>query len=133
MGETPDKVVFYDGDCGFCNRSVNFVLKNDTTKSIHFAALQSGFTKRVFEERNWSQPDLSTFYFMENGVLNEKSKAAFKVLRYFPWYLRWLRIFTIVPRSIRDWVYDQVAKRRRKISKGYCVMPTPEERRRFIS
>lgn len=132
MAETPDKVVFYDGDCGFCNRSVNYVLNKDVSKSIHFAALQSDFTKSIFTANNWPQPDLSTFYFMENGELYEKSKAAFRVLRFFPWYLRWLGIFVIVPRSLRDWVYDQVAKRRRRISKGYCVMPTPEQRERFI-
>jgi predicted DCC family thiol-disulfide oxidoreductase YuxK len=69
---------------------------------------------------------------MENGVLYEKSTAALRVLRYFPWYYQVLRVFTLVPRFMRDWVYDQVAKRRRRISQGYCVMPTPEERKRFL-
>lgn len=132
MVESPDKIVFYDGDCGFCNRSVNYVLKNDTSNSIHYASLQSEFTKNIFQEKQWSEPDLSTFYFMENGVLFEKSKAAFKVLRYFPWYLKWLQLFKIVPISIRDWVYDQVAKRRRRISKGYCVMPKASEKHLFV-
>lgn len=132
MEELPGKIVFYDGDCGFCNRSVNYVMKRDTTHSIHFASLQAEVTQRIFEENNWPKPNLSTFYFMKDGELFEKSKAAFKVLRYFPWYLKWLQLFRIVPIRIRDWTYDQVAKRRRKISKGYCVMPSEEEKRLFL-
>jgi len=129
----PDKIVFYDGDCGFCNRSVNYVLKHDKTKSIHYASLQSEITKQIFISNNWPEADLSTFYFMQEGELYKKSKAAFKVARYFPWYMQWFQIFRIVPIGIRDWVYDQVAKRRRKISKGYCVMPSPEERGLFLT
>ena len=109
------------------------MLKNDTTKSIRFASLQSDFTKKIFKANHWSEPDLSTFYFLENGKVYEKSRAAFRVLHYFPWYLKWLQIFILVPRALRDWVYDQVAKRRRKISKGYCVMPSPEERSLFLT
>jgi len=132
LEKLPNSIVFYDGDCGFCNRSVNYVMKNDVTKSIHYASLQSEIAKKIFRENNWPEADLSTFYLMENGELFKKSKAAFKVLRSFPWYLKWLQLFRIVPLGIRDWVYDQVAKRRRKLSKGYCIMPDPEERKLFL-
>ena len=128
----PGKIVFYDGDCGFCNRSVNFVMKHDQTKSIHFTPLQSDITKQIFSERNWPEPDLSTFYFLENGELYAKSSAAFRVMNYFPWHKRWLRIFRFLPRGFTDWVYDQVAKRRSRLSKGYCVIPDAEQRKRFI-
>ncbi|XOV68457.1 MAG: thiol-disulfide oxidoreductase DCC family protein [Fluviicola sp.] len=132
MSQIPEKIVFYDGDCGFCNRSVNYVMKHDKTKSIHYASLQSEITKKIFVSNGWPEADLSTFYFMENGELFQKSKAAFKVLKYFPWYMQWLHVFRIFPRAFRDWVYDQVAKRRRRISKGYCVMPNAEERKLFL-
>lgn len=128
----PDKIVFYDGDCGFCNRSVNYVLKHDKTHSIYYASLQSEVAKQIFLRHNWPEADLSTFYFMVNGELYQKSRAAFKVVHYFPWYMQWFQIFRIVPVGIRDWVYDQIAQRRRKISKGYCVMPNPEERKLFL-
>lgn len=129
----PEKIVFYDGDCGFCNRSVSFVLKHDVTRSIYFSALQSDFTKEIFADRNWPEPDLSTFYFLESGELYAKSSAAFRVVKYFPWHKKWLRIFRFLPRGFTDWVYDQVAKRRTRISKGYCVIPNEEQRQRFIN
>ena len=133
MKEVPENIVFYDGDCGFCNRSVNYVLKHDKTKSIHYASLQSEVTKEIFLNNGWPEADLSTFYLMQDGELFKKSKAAFKVLKFFPWYMQWLHIFRIVPLGIRDWVYDQVAKRRRRISKGYCVIPDEQERKLFLN
>lgn len=125
-------VVLYDGDCGFCNRSVAFVMKRDKTKSIHFSAIQSDFTKQLFIEKGWEEPDLSTFYFIEDGELFQKSKAALKVAGYFLFPYSLVRVFTIIPRFIRDSVYDFIANRRQKISNGFCVMPSEEERGRFI-
>ncbi|OFZ56617.1 MAG: hypothetical protein A3D92_10635 [Bacteroidetes bacterium RIFCSPHIGHO2_02_FULL_44_7] len=126
------KVVFYDGDCGFCNHSVAFVLKRDKTKSIYFAPLQSAYCEELFRKNNWTTPDLSTFYFVENGSLFQKSTAALKVARYFSFPYNLLRIAWIVPRFLRDWVYGQIAKRRLRLSKGFCVMPGPTERARFL-
>jgi predicted DCC family thiol-disulfide oxidoreductase YuxK len=125
-------IVLYDGECGFCNRSVAFVVKRDKTKTIHFAAIQSEFTKDLFERKGWKQPDLSTFYLVENDMLAQKSNAALKVFLYFKMPYSMFSIFRIVPRFIRDYVYDFIAKRRQKISKGFCVVPTEEEYTRFI-
>jgi predicted DCC family thiol-disulfide oxidoreductase YuxK len=133
MMEEKRKIVFYDGDCGFCNRSVAVVMKYDKAGLIHFAPIQSGFTQKMFAEMKLPQPDLSTFYFYEDGKMYEKSKAAFRVAKYFGFPRNLVRVFLIVPRPIRDWVYDQVAKRRQRLSKGFCVMPTPEQRQRFIA
>lgn len=126
-----NKIVFYDGDCGFCNRTVSYVLRNDQTKEIFFLKLQSEQSKQLFRQNKWSQPNLSTFYFFENGNLHEKSTGAFAVMRYFPWYKRGVRIFRLLPTKLTDWVYDFIAKRRSKIFKDYCIVPSKEELARF--
>lgn len=127
-----NKVVFYDGDCGFCNRSVAFVLKNDSKKDILFAPLQSDYCKRIFDEHGWAAPDLSTFYYLRDGTLYRKSTAAFEVMRNFSYPQKLMMAAYIVPRFIRDGVYDFIAKRRQRISKGYCVIPSEEDRKRFL-
>ena len=127
------KIIFYDGDCGLCNRSVAFVLKHEKEKTVLFAAIQSEFTKELFLTNGWQSPDLSTFYFYENGKLHSKSTAALSLSKYLKFPQSLLRAFFIVPRFIRDGVYDFIAKRRRRISKGFCVMPTPEDRARFLN
>jgi predicted DCC family thiol-disulfide oxidoreductase YuxK len=123
--------VLYDGDCGFCSRSVAFILKHEKSDLIHFAPLQSEFTKNLFKKNDWAEPNLSTFYFIQNGIKHERSAAAFEVVKYLKFPYSWLRVFRFIPRRITDWFYNQVAKRRQRISKGFCVLPTPEQRARF--
>ena len=130
--EIPKQIVFYDGDCGLCNRSVAFVLKHEREKTIYFASIQSDFTKKLFEKREWKAPDLSTVYFLDEGELFEKSTAALKIGRYLKAPKSWMRTLLIVPKFIRDAVYNFIAKRRKRISKGFCVMPAPGDKERFL-
>lgn len=123
--------VLYDGDCGFCNRSVAFILKHEKSASIHFAPIQSDFTKELFKKNGWTEPNLSTFYFIQEGKKYERSVAAFEVVKYLKSPYSWIRIFRFIPKRITNWFYDQIAKRRQRISNGFCVMPTPEQRARF--
>lgn len=131
--EVPKQIVFYDGDCGLCNQSVAFVLKHEKEKIIHFAAIQSDFTKKLFESKSWEQPDLNTVYFLDDGKLYQKSTAALKIGKYLKAPKSWMVAFLIVPKFIRDAVYNFIAKRRKRISKGFCVMPAPGDRERFLS
>jgi len=132
------KIIFYDGDCAFCNRSVAFVLKNDKTKSIQFASIQSEFTADLFIKMSWQKPDLSTFYFLENEQLFEKSTAAIRVSKYFSFPQSWLKVMLIIPEFIRDYAYDFIAKRRHSFSKRSlketknCVLLNTEDKKRFL-
>lgn len=126
------KIVFYDGDCGFCNRSVQFVLKNDTKKDIFYAPLQGVYAKDFFQKNSVGMPDMSTFYFFDGKKLYERSSAGLRVMGKlrFPWPL--MLFFIVVPTFIRDGIYNTIAKRRHRIMKGFCVLPSEEERKRFI-
>lgn len=132
MEDVRKYLLLYDGDCGFCNRSVTVVLKREREHEICFSAIQSDYTLSLFAENGWSTPDLNTFYFIENGEKYERSKAAFRVMGHLKAPTSWIRIFRFLPRSFNDWCYNFVAKRRKRISKGYCVIPTPEQQSRFI-
>lgn len=124
-------IVLYDGDCGFCNRSVAFILKHEKSPTIRFAPIQSEFTKELFKRNDWAVPNLSTFYFIQNKKKYERSSAAFEAVRYLKSPYSWFRIFRFIPRGITDCFYNQIAKRRQRISNGFCVVPTPEQRARF--
>ncbi|MFT5778666.1 MAG: putative DCC family thiol-disulfide oxidoreductase YuxK [Crocinitomicaceae bacterium] len=132
MSSHPKYIVLYDGECGFCNRSVSFILKREKSDVLHFSALQSSFTEALFKEKNWELPDLNTFYFIEDGVKYERSTAALRVTKYLKAPSSWLRVFKIIPRAFRDWCYNFLAKRRQRISKGFCVVPSAEQRARFM-
>ena len=132
MHSNNQKIVFYDGDCGFCNRSVALIIKHDKTQEILFASIQSEFTLGFFIENQFEKPDLSTFYFYSEDKLFSKSTAALKVVKYFSGVWGMLSVGVIVPRFIRDYFYDAIAKRRQRISKGYCFLPTEEQKNRFL-
>ncbi len=125
-------VVFYDGDCGFCNRSVQFVLKNDSKKQIRFAPLQGDYAKDFFKSHSAVEPDMSTFYFLDGEKLFERSSAGLRVMGKlrFPWPL--MLFFIVVPPFIRDGVYNAIARRRHRLMRGFCVLPSEDERKRFI-
>jgi predicted DCC family thiol-disulfide oxidoreductase YuxK len=129
---TPKRIVFYDGECGFCNRTVAFVLKKQKGNAIYFTALQTEFAKRFFNERKITEIDFETFYFFSDDQLFERSDAALvlsKQLR-FPFslaiYLKW------IPKSWRDGIYNYIAKNRKKLAGNYCFLPNEEQRKQFL-
>ena len=126
------EIIFYDGECGFCNQSVQFVLKYDSKKRFFFAPLQGAFAKGLFEDHGL-QPDMSTFYFAVGEKLFERSSAGIRVLGKLRFPLNLMMMFIIIPAPLRDIVYNAIAKRRHRIMSGYCVIPTEEQKKRFIS
>jgi len=126
-------IIFYDGDCGFCNKTVQFVLNKERNPEIRFCALQSDFSRAFFKEQGIAEIDLSTFYFWDTQKLNNRSTAALKVLNYlrFPYTIG--KIVWICPRFIRDGIYKFIAKRRMRLAPAFCAIPTPEQTVRFLS
>jgi predicted DCC family thiol-disulfide oxidoreductase YuxK len=125
-------VVFYDGDCGFCNRSVQFILDHERGEELHFCALQSETAQHFFRENDFREPDLSTFYFWNGKRLFERSTGGLNVCSYLKAPYSWLKIFLVVPKFMRDGVYNWIAKRRHKLADQQCALPTPEQRKRFL-
>ncbi|MCW5767804.1 MAG: DUF393 domain-containing protein [Phycisphaeraceae bacterium] len=117
-------ILFYDGDCGLCNRSVRWVIRRDRGGSIRYAPLQ-GETYRDLPAVGKPQ-DLSSMVYLDRGVLSTRSDAALRVLGTLGggWAVFGAALRAI-PRPIRDWVYLWVAKRRRRVALRACPTPDP--------
>ncbi len=126
-------IIFYDGECGLCNRSIQFVLKHERNSAIYFSALQSEFAVNYFQSHQFPLPDLTTVYFFEKNCLYKKSEAAFRIIPYLKWYCQLLRMFSILPTCITNRMYDFIARRRKRIGGPFCVIPSEENKKRFIS
>lgn len=124
-------IVMYDGSCGFCSRTVQFVLKHGD-ESILFTPLGSDSSATLFKEQGVEDPDLETFYFYENGQLYERSKAAFHLSAYLRFPYRSLALLRWLPAVLTDPFYNLVARNRKKLAGESCLLPTPDERKRFI-
>lgn len=124
-------IVFYDGDCGFCNSTVEFILKHEKQDEILFTALQSRFTVDFLKSINAQEPDFSTLYFWSDGRLLQKSSAALAISKHLRKPFSWLHILQIIPLFIRDFAYDFIAKRRKKIKNDACFLPFELQKKRF--
>ncbi len=127
-------ILLFDGVCNVCNASVDFVLKNDKSKSIMFASLQSENGKELLEKYGLNSNELSTVVLIHKNHSYTKSSAVIQTAKImgFPWNLS--VIFFIIPKFIRDFLYTQFAANRYKWfgKKETCRMPTPEEKTRFL-
>jgi predicted DCC family thiol-disulfide oxidoreductase YuxK len=127
-------VLLYDGLCAMCNRAVLFVLKRDHTHSIRFAPLQGELAGATLA-RHPSLADEDSIIFLRGDEVLVKSDAALAVATYLsaPW--RFLSHFKLVPRPLRDAVYDLVARNRFRVAKRYesCPLPPADVRERFLA
>lgn len=124
-------IVLYDGTCGFCSRTVQFVLKYGD-KNIMFSPLGSNVSDLIFAQAKIQSPDLETFYFFRKGELFERSRAGFQLARYLKFPYNLIAVFRIFPLWITDPGYNLVARNRKKLAGESCLLPTMEERNRFI-
>jgi predicted DCC family thiol-disulfide oxidoreductase YuxK len=128
--ETPEHLVFYDGDCGFCNSSVQFILEKRKL-DFYFIPLQAEKSQKWLGERKVTIA-LDTIYYIRKGKLYDRSSAALQIARGLKGAYRLLFVFYFVPKFLRDPFYALIAKYRHKLRAGYCVLPKPEDQQFFI-
>jgi len=127
-------MILFDGVCNFCNNAVNFTLKRNKKENIRFAPLQSEAGQQLLHQYNLPADDMESFVFIENGKAYKQSTAALKVCRHLRGLWPLCFGFIIVPKFIRDGLYNLVAKNRYRWfgKKDSCMIPTPEIKARFI-
>lgn len=128
------KIVLFDGDCHFCNKNVQFILKRDPHKYFQFASQQSEIGRKLLNEVN-APFNLDSLLFIENNRYYDKSSAALHICRYLRGGWKTFTVLLIVPKPLRDFVYTIVANNRyRWFGKmSHCPLPSPEDRERFLS
>ncbi len=140
MHESTSKpIVLYDGVCGLCNRAVQFLLKRDRRDRLRFASLQSDFAATLLKRHGVDHKDLDTIYVVLNqGEADEsllaKSDAILLFARAIGGVWSVARFGRIIPRPIRNWLYDIVARHRYQVFGKYdaCMLPDPRHRHKFI-
>ena len=127
-------VIFFDGVCNLCNRSVQFILKRDKKKQFLFAPLQGKTGTEFLNSRQLPLNDFNSFILVEGDKIYTKSTAALTVARKLGGGWKLLYGFMIVPKFIRNAVYNFIATHRYKWfgRKDECMIPTPELKERFL-
>jgi predicted DCC family thiol-disulfide oxidoreductase YuxK len=128
-----DDVILYDGVCVFCSRWVRFVAARDIKRRFRFTAIQSAYGTRMAQALGIDPADPDTNAVIHGGNAFVKSDAALTVLSNLPGW-GWVRALRLVPRPIRDTVYNLVARNRYRIFGKYeaCFVPDAELRARVM-
>ena len=131
-------VLLYDGVCGFCNKTVQMILARDRRGTMRFAALQSDYGRSVVERHTELRDVDSVVYVETSESVGERvyvrSDAALRVLKYLGGAWKLLLAARVIPKPLRDFLYDLFARNRYRLFGKYesCLLPPHEVRSRFL-
>ncbi len=113
---------------------VNFVIRQDKKKIFRFTALQSKRGQELLEQFHLPTTDPDSFILIDKGKAYQRSTAGLRVGNKLPWYWKWSQVFWVIPKFLRDAVYNFIARNRYKWfgRKEQCMIPTADVRERFL-
>ena len=127
-------ILLFDGECGFCNKTIQFFLRHENSKKrMHFAPLESGegaALRKYFE----IDPKIDSIILIRDRSAFIKSCAALRLTQYMKGLWPLVSVFVIIPPFLRNIVYDFIARRRQKISGRVesCALLKNEDQKRFL-
>lgn len=132
--DTSAPIYLFDGECILCSRAVAYMLEHEIEPVTRFVAIQSGEGRALARDHTIDPDDPESFLYIESGTPYEKSDAVFVIARRVRGPARLIRLARILPKPIRDYGYDLIAKHRYKIfgKTDSCYVPTSETRHRFV-
>ena len=118
-------ILFFDGECGLCNRVVQRILNADTAKVLRFAPLSGETAKKMLPAERIAQP--STVVLWVNGKTYEQSSAVIHALNLLGGGASVVAgMISVFPQSVRDWGYQKIAANRQRFSK--CELQSIDDR-----
>ena len=128
------QIVFFDGVCNLCNRSVNFLIKQDKKNVLKFASLQSAYAQNVVPKALLNHEKLDSIIVYTDGKFYDRSTAVLKLCKILGGLCSVFLIGYLLPRYIRDGLYSFIANNRyRWFGKtDQCRVPTAELKERFL-
>ncbi|MBX5018023.1 thiol-disulfide oxidoreductase DCC family protein [Rhizobium lentis] len=127
-------LIVFDGECVFCSGWVKFALKHDRRRRYRFVAAQTPLGQALYRHYGLDARDYETNILIEEGRAFFKSDGSIRMVAGlgFPYSL--VKLFRLLPRRAADALYEFIARNRLKIAgRQSCMVPTPEQRSRFIA
>ncbi|MDE1468300.1 thiol-disulfide oxidoreductase DCC family protein [Aurantiacibacter sp. D1-12] len=123
----------FDNVCVLCSGGVSFIMKHDHKGLINFTSAQGELGDAI--ARHYAVDWDDTYLFLRNGKLTTKSDGYFEVARELGGWWKVFLLFRVVPRPLRDWVYDMVARHRYRWfgkTEIACELLTEDQKARLI-
>ena len=134
MNNSDENILLFDGVCNLCNGLVLFIIKRDKAGRFKFASLQSDNGEQLLNRFGLNTNKLTSLVLIMGDKYFLKSTAVLKLLKELGGIWKTFYIFIIIPRPVRDFIYDLIAGSRYKIfgKRDECMVPTPELQSRFL-
>ena len=128
-------VIYFDGVCNLCNNSIQYVIRNDSKNLFQFASLQSEYAKMALGSKRIDLDNLESIILeTPDGKIYKRSSAALRIASKLKFPINLFAIFIVVPKAIRDAVYNYIGKNRYKWfgKQEKCMIPTPDLKEKFL-
>lgn len=128
-----EAIILFDGVCNLCSGSVQFIIKRDPQGYFKFASLQSDYGQQQLQKNNLQQSSFNSIILLSGNKVHQRSDAALEIAKKLTDAWPLFYGFKILPRFLRDSVYNLISRNRYKLfgKKDACWIPTPELKSRF--
>lgn len=128
------KIILFDGQCNFCNKNVQFIIKRDPKRKFQFTSLQGPKGKKLLNDYK-VRADMDSLVLIDGNKTYTKSSAALRISGHLQGLWKLFYICLIVPRPFRNFIYDKVANSRYKWfgKKNHCILYSSVDRQRFLT
>jgi predicted DCC family thiol-disulfide oxidoreductase YuxK len=127
-------IIIFDGMCVFCSRFAQFVIRNDRNHRFRLLAAQTPIGSALYRHFGLNPVDYETSLLIKDGRVWLKSEASILIFELlgFPWSMA--SAGRLLPRRVRDWLYDIIATHRLRWfgARTTCFLPEPSQADRFI-
>ena len=127
-------LVLFDGYCNLCSWSVQFIIKRDRTDYFRFASLQSEISKDILSKFDLPEDFEESVILIQGESIYFKSDAALRIVRNLNRHWKYFYYFIYLPKFIRDFAYNFIAKKRYKWfgKKDVCFVPVEDLSYKFL-
>lgn len=130
-----DSIILFDGVCNMCNRTVQLIIAHDKQDRFKFSPLQSSYSDKLIEKFGSRQLDQNTVVLIEDGQVFTKSDVVILVASKLSGWPSLLQYIKIIPKPIRNFFYDVLAKYRYLLfgKQTSCMLPSKKNQDKFLA
>ena len=127
-------LIVFDGDCVLCSRSMRIILRLDRHKRFRLTPAQSDLGEKLYRHLGLPSDRFETYLLIADGSIHQRTAALIEITKRLGWPWKIGAILVIVPRPIRDALYNFIARHRYRLfgRKTACGSAYPALRQRML-
>jgi predicted DCC family thiol-disulfide oxidoreductase YuxK len=127
-------IIFFDGHCILCDKTVNWIIKKDKKTLFRFVAIPQNEKFWDSIPKGYALKNANSVMLYDQNGFKTKSSAILHICKKLGLPINLLTLFFIVPPFIRNGIYSFIARNRYKWFGNYedCLIPDESVKKRFL-